>query len=483
MGILAQRLTDLTLAVRQRFAEITPRVIPAGGGAGDVLVKVSSSNYDMSWAAPTIGGGGVGSFNTRVGDVVLTLGDVTSALGYTPTSITGLTGILSVAALKTGLSLVKADVGLGSVDNTSDASKPVSTAQAAADATRQPLDATLTAFAAVNWSAGVQLLALTAADTFALKTIGSAAGNILDKAAGDALYQPTGSYLTANQTITLSGDVSGSGTTAIAVTIGANKVTRGMLAATAGATILGATTAGNVSDLTAAQAKTFLSIASTDVSGLGYFATGTDAANLTGTVAAARIAANSLAPSKLTDAAAASIFGATAAGARADLTAAQVRSFLGEWTEVWKIADETRSSNATITADTDLIVALAAGTYLIKIDAIINIANATMDYQIAYLWNGGDGAANAALNWARRYSIAGGGVNASGASNAIAVTSTWNSAITVTGATSGLGSAEILACVTVTNAGTFQFGWAQNTLDAGNISVLKGSALRWLKIA
>ena len=40
----------------------------------------------------------------------------------------------------------------------------------------------------------------------------------------------TNTYLTGNQTITLSGDVSGSGTTSIAVTIGAGKVTNSMLA-------------------------------------------------------------------------------------------------------------------------------------------------------------------------------------------------------------------------------------------------------------
>lgn len=43
------------------------------------------------------------------------------------------------AQLKTALSLVKADVGLGNVDNTSDVNKPVSTAQAAADALALPL--------------------------------------------------------------------------------------------------------------------------------------------------------------------------------------------------------------------------------------------------------------------------------------------------------------------------------------------------------
>lgn len=45
------------------------------------------------------------------------------------TSVAGRTGVIVLA---------KADVGLGNVDNTSDVNKPVSTAQAAADATRVP---------------------------------------------------------------------------------------------------------------------------------------------------------------------------------------------------------------------------------------------------------------------------------------------------------------------------------------------------------
>lgn len=57
--------------------------------------------------------------------------------------------------------------------------------------------------------------------------------------------------------------------------------------------LLGRTTAstGAVEELTAAAAKTFLSISSSDVSGLGYFATGTDASNLTGTLASAQLPA------------------------------------------------------------------------------------------------------------------------------------------------------------------------------------------------
>ncbi len=70
------------------------------------------------------------------------------------------------------------------------------------------------------------------------------------------------SYLSGNQTTTLSGDVSGTGTTAIATSIGANKVTLNHMAQVANGTFLGRTSAGagNVEALTTAQAKTLLGI-------------------------------------------------------------------------------------------------------------------------------------------------------------------------------------------------------------------------------
>jgi hypothetical protein len=54
------------------------------------------------------------------------------------------------AQLKTALSLVKADVGLGNVDNVADLSKPVSTAQQTALDGKQPLDPDLTAIASLT---------------------------------------------------------------------------------------------------------------------------------------------------------------------------------------------------------------------------------------------------------------------------------------------------------------------------------------------
>jgi hypothetical protein len=64
-------------------------------------------------------------------------GTVTSG---NPVVFSGTTGLavaqVTFGAFKTSLALVKGDVGLGNVDNTSDVNKPVSTAQAAADALR-----------------------------------------------------------------------------------------------------------------------------------------------------------------------------------------------------------------------------------------------------------------------------------------------------------------------------------------------------------
>jgi len=48
-------------------------------------------------------------------------------------SVAGLLGSISAASLKLALALVKADVGLGNVNDTADGAKPVSTAQATAD--------------------------------------------------------------------------------------------------------------------------------------------------------------------------------------------------------------------------------------------------------------------------------------------------------------------------------------------------------------
>jgi hypothetical protein len=47
---LAQRLADLTAAVRGKFNLVTPRLLPPGGLAGQSLRKASVADYDGAWS-------------------------------------------------------------------------------------------------------------------------------------------------------------------------------------------------------------------------------------------------------------------------------------------------------------------------------------------------------------------------------------------------------------------------------------------------
>lgn len=81
-----------------------------------------------------------------------------------------------------------------------------------------------------------------------------------------ALTSDLSGFITGNQNITLSGDVSGSGTTAITTAIGANKVTLGMMAQMATASILGRNTAGtgNVEVLSGSTVKSIIGLANVE---------------------------------------------------------------------------------------------------------------------------------------------------------------------------------------------------------------------------
>jgi hypothetical protein len=112
----------------------------------------------------------------------------------------------------------------------------------------QPLATNLTSLSGLSYSSA-SFVKMTAAGTFSLDTA---------------------TYLTGNQTITLSGDVSGSGTTAITTTIGANKVTVGMMAQAAANSILGNNTGSvaNVSYLTGTQVTAMLDAFTSSLRGI-----------------------------------------------------------------------------------------------------------------------------------------------------------------------------------------------------------------------
>jgi hypothetical protein len=106
-----------------------------------------------------------------------------------------------------------------------------------------------------------------------LATVNSNTGtfnNVTVNAKGLVTAASNVAYITANQSITLSGDISGTGTTAITTTIGANKVTNAMLAQIPTATFHGRVTSatGNVENITGTQATTLLDVFSSTLKGL-----------------------------------------------------------------------------------------------------------------------------------------------------------------------------------------------------------------------
>jgi hypothetical protein len=95
-----------------------------------------------------------------------------------------------------------------------------------------------------------------------LTALGTALQLLRVNSGGTALEYFTPSFLTANQTITLSGDVTGSGTTAITTTIANNAVTVAKMQTLAGLSVLGrsANSTGNMAAITGTAANQYLRV-------------------------------------------------------------------------------------------------------------------------------------------------------------------------------------------------------------------------------
>ena len=98
--------------------------MPAGGTIGQMLGKTGSGDYATGWVADQVGAGGGIDAEAAVDAVAAAL-VAGNNIDITYNDAAG-TITIDVEAL------TKSDVGLGNVDNTADAAKPVSTAQAAA---------------------------------------------------------------------------------------------------------------------------------------------------------------------------------------------------------------------------------------------------------------------------------------------------------------------------------------------------------------
>lgn len=140
-----------------------------------------------------------------------------------------------------------------------------------------------------------------------------------------------------------------------------------------------------------------------------------------------------------------------------------------------KATDETKTANTTLATDNDLFVSLAASSsYAVEIVAWVNAANSTMGYKYGAAYSG-------TLSGSQYYRVH----TVPGDVSGIAtdeVNTGLISSTSVSGATSGAAMVKINYIVHTSTAGVFSFRWAQNTSDAGALSVLKGSHIKYTKI-
>lgn len=143
--------------------------MPTGGTAGQVLQKVSGDDFDFEFSdfPPALvtntyvvdseaemlaldADQGDVAVRTDLNSNFILRGTDPSDLGDWQELLGGVGNVASVNGHTGIVVLDKDDIGLGNVDNTSDANKPVSTAQATALAGKQPIDSDLTAIAAIS---------------------------------------------------------------------------------------------------------------------------------------------------------------------------------------------------------------------------------------------------------------------------------------------------------------------------------------------
>lgn len=242
-----------------------------GTGTGSfpttIAAHVVTAAMQSQMAAHTMRGNNTGS----TADVIdLTLAQVKTELNLTGTNSGDQTITLTGDVTGSGTGSFAATVANSAVTNAKLADMVQATfkMRAAAAGTGAPIDGTA--------AQAKTALAIANTDVSGLGTLSTQSGTFSGTSSGTN---------TGDQTITLTGDVTGSGTGSFAATIANSAVTNTKAANMANGTIKGRTTAGTGApeDMTAAQTKTILAIANTDVSGLGTASTvntGTSAGNV-----------------------------------------------------------------------------------------------------------------------------------------------------------------------------------------------------------
>jgi hypothetical protein len=278
--------TQLAATISDFNASADARVVAGITGKQNTLVsgtniKTVNGNSLLGSGDLSIGGGG-GNTNLSTANNTATSIDIVSDTGADATLGSATT---SLAGLQSAADKTKLDgITTGATANSSDA-----TLLARANHTGTQLASTISDF---NTAADARITAAVGTTVQAfdgdLSAIAALAGTsgLARKTAANTWSLDTASYLTANQTITATGDATGSGTTSIALTIPNDTITNAKAANMAANSIKGNNTGSSADpvDLTVAQVKTLLAYTAADVSAQASDATLTALAGLNGTV-------------------------------------------------------------------------------------------------------------------------------------------------------------------------------------------------------
>lgn len=146
---------------------------------------------------------------------------------------------------------------------------------------------------------------------------------------------------------------------------------------------------------------------------------------------------------------------------------------------ILKTADETRNSTTTLANDSALVVSLGASTsYVIRLVVFTTIANATMDFKFATAYSG-----TVTGNVYTAWRAAAGGVATGTSAEFQGISSGQIASTALTAATSGVGYVYVDQSILTDAAGTWSFQWAQNTSDASNATVGRGSFIEYMVVA
>ena len=179
----------------------------------------------------------------RIGAVVMGSSDVTAALGFTPYNATNPSGFISanqtitvsgdaIGSGTNAITLTLANTAVTSGSYGSATAAPTFTVDAkgrltaAGTVTITPAFSSITSTPTTRAGYGITDAQALNSDLTAIAGIVATSG-LLKKTAAGAWSLDTNSYLTGNQSITVSGDATGSGTTAIALTLANSGVTAG----------------------------------------------------------------------------------------------------------------------------------------------------------------------------------------------------------------------------------------------------------------